>query len=124
MFTLIGALKSLKHPVPLAFSYTLIRTRSPSLNELIVNVPSPLGPWTVVPFNWNSYPLPVEDVASKSIPSPRQIVLLVTVFDDEVFVNVTVNVGAEPSPTEIIISFEGVAVQLNELKVLIVSLLK
>ena len=63
-------------------------------------------------------------MASKSIPSPIQIVLFVTVFEVDVLVSVTVNEGADPSPTVIIISFEGVAVQLRELKVLIVSLLK
>ena len=37
-------------------------------------------------------------------------------------VSVTVNEGADPSPTVIIISFEGVAVQLREFKVLIEEL--
>ena len=45
-------------------------------------------------------------------------------FEVDVLVSVTVNEGADPSPTVIIISFEGVAVQLREFKVLIVNLLK
>ena len=77
-----------------------------------------------MPFNRNSNPLPLVDDALKSIPSPTQIVLLVTVFEVDVFVRVTVKDGAEPSPTVIIISFDGVAVQLREFKVLIVNLLK
>ena len=60
--------------------------------------------------------MPDEDEASKSIPSPIQTVLLVTVFEVEVLVKVTVSDGADPSPTVIIISFDGVAVQLNEFK--------
>ena len=58
------------------------------------------------------------------MPSPTQIVLLVTVFEVEVFVRVTVKDGADPSPTVIIISFDGVAVQLKEFNVFIVNLLK
>ena len=63
-------------------------------------------------------------MASKSIPSPAQIVLFVTVFDVEVFVRVTVSDGEEPSPTVIMISLDGVAVQLSEFRVFIVNLLK
>ena len=58
------------------------------------------------------------------MPSPEQIVLLVTVLEVEVFVRVTVKDGADPSPTVIIISFDGVAVQLKEFRVFIVNLLK
>ena len=77
-----------------------------------------------MPFNLNSNPLPLDNVASKSIPSPAQIVLFVTVFDVEVFVRVTVSDGEEPSPTVMIISLDGVAVQLSEFRVFIVNLLK
>ena len=124
LFTLTGALKSLKQPVPSAFSKTLTTTKSLSEKEFIVNVPSLFGPWTVVPLSLNSYPFPLDPVASKAIPSPIHSVLFVTVFEVDVFVIVTVNVGADPDPTVIIISFDGVAVQLFELRVLIVSLLK